>query len=178
MTKADVVRPYVEKTVKEILNVEELIVAPDGTIPIRSGSAGVYVRILDAGERAIVHVYSPLVRQVPKTPQLLEKLNEMNANTTFARTFWANDEVVVTVDLLADSLDKEELRGAIDLASGFADYWDTELSATFGGKVAFDERPSQHATEGPSLPPPPGADLPHTEAAGGEKDDGPAHGYL
>jgi hypothetical protein len=38
MTRLEVLRPFVEQTVKEYLGVEELMVNEDGTIPIRAGS--------------------------------------------------------------------------------------------------------------------------------------------
>jgi Putative bacterial sensory transduction regulator len=177
MTKADVIRPYVEKVMKELLGIDELLVWDDGTIPVRVGSAGVYVRLAEPGDEALLHVYSPLLRNVSKTPELLERLNELNASTFQARAFWLADQVVVAVDLLAETLDKDEVRAAVDLVSSLADRWDTELQGRFGGETVFaqDEEDPNQANDAGVLPPPPPTTAPDTDADDG---DPPAHGYL
>ena len=166
MTKADVIRPYVEKTLKELLGVEELLVWDDGTIPIRVGSAGVYVKLAQPNDRPLLHVYSPMLRGIERTPSLLEKLNEINAGTFSARVFWADQQVLVAVDLLAETLDKEEVQMAVDLVSGFADHWDTELRAAFGGEMQFEDAKPDAPDDAPALPPPP--ETPVVEAGEGE----------
>lgn len=173
MTKPDVVRPYVEKLMQELLGVPELLVWDDGTIPVRVGSAGVYVRVARPKEQAIVHVYSPMLRGVQRTPQLLERLNEINATSFFARTFWADEQVFVAVDLVADALDKEELQVALDVVSGFADHWDTQLKGAFGGETAFEDLKPELPEGAPELPPPPGEPKPSRDAK-----DPTAQGYL
>src|SRR5439155_9595077 len=61
VTPLDVLRPFVEQTVKEFLGVEELKVLDDGTIPIRSGSSAVNVRLLEgpAGGHPLLQVCRP-----------------------------------------------------------------------------------------------------------------------
>jgi T3SS (YopN, CesT) and YbjN peptide-binding chaperone 1 len=172
-----VIRPYVEKVMKELLGLEELVVWDDGTIPIRVGSAGVYVRLAEPGETALLHVYSPLLRNVPKTPELLERLNELNASTFQARAFWLADQVMVAVDLLAATLDKDEVRAAVDLVSSLADRWDSELRERFGGETVFDEpQETNEASEAGILPAPPTSTPP--PVAGTDEDDAPTRGYL
>jgi hypothetical protein len=156
MAKAEVIRPYLEKLMKELLGVESLVIWDDGTIPIRSGSAGVYVKLDEPNDRPLVHVYSPMLRGVANTPALLERLNGINATSYQARVFWVEEQVIVAVDLLAEALDKEELSGAVDLVSGFADHWDTELRAAFGGDIQFEDATPDPPQDVPSLPPPPG----------------------
>ena len=76
MTRLEVLRPFVEQTVKEFLGVEELKVLDDGTIPIRAGSSAVNVRLLEglAGGHPLLQVSSPMLRGVKPSPELLEKL--------------------------------------------------------------------------------------------------------
>ena len=87
VTRLEVLRPFVEQTVKEFLGVEELKVLDDGTIPIRAGSSAVNVRLLEglAGGHPLLQVSSPMLRGVKPSPELLEKLNDMNASFSFAR---------------------------------------------------------------------------------------------
>ena len=182
MARAEVIRPYLEKTMRELLGVEELVVWNDGTIPIRAGSAGVYVKLVEPHDRPVVQVSSPLLRGVPSSPGLLEKLNEINANSFQSRVFWLGEDVIVVIDLLAETLDREELQWAVDLISGFADHWDTELRAGFGGEVAFEEAAAPPPEGVPELPPPPSGSAPEPVSnAAAEDDDGDADrslGYL
>jgi hypothetical protein len=92
-----VLRPFVEQTVKEFLGVEQLKVLDDGTIPIRAGSSAVNVRLLEglAGGHPLLQVSSPMLRGVKPSPELLEKLNDMNASFSFARAF-VTDETVAS----------------------------------------------------------------------------------
>jgi hypothetical protein len=156
MAKAEVIRPHLEKLMKELLGVESLVIWDDGTIPIRAGSAGVYVKLDEPNDRPLIHVYSPMLRGVASTPALLEQLNGINATSYQARVFWVAEQVIVAIDLLAEALDKEELSAAVDLVSGFADHWDTELRAAFGGDIAFEDATAEPPEDVPSLPPPPG----------------------
>jgi hypothetical protein len=89
VTRVEVIRPFVEQTVKEFLGVDELKVMEDGTIPIRAGSSAVNVRLLEGptGGHPLLRVTSPLLHDVPSSPELLTKLNEMNAAFSFARAF-------------------------------------------------------------------------------------------
>ena len=82
MTRLEVLRPFVEQTVKEFLGVEELKVLDDGTIPIRAGSSAVRRAIswrLDGGGLPALAVSSPMLPWGQALPELLEKLNEMDA---------------------------------------------------------------------------------------------------
>lgn len=141
VTRLEVIRPFVEQTVKEFLGVEELQVMDDGTIPIRAGSTAVNVRLMqtrDEGE-PLLQVFAPILHGVPSTPELLEKLNEMNTNFTSARAFWVNDQVLIAMELPAETLDKQRVGYACGLISFAADYWDDVLKERFGGDIAFNE---------------------------------------
>ena len=178
MTRADVLQPYVEKLMKELLGVEDLIVGPDGTIPIRVGSAGVYVRLAKPGDRPLLHVYSPMLRGVTPTPELYERLNVINASTFSARVFWVEQEVVVAVDLIAEALDREELQAAVDLVSGFADRWDTELKGAFGGETQFEDLKPDPPADAAVLPPPPPGTGPEGSETPPAAGDDEHQGYL
>ncbi len=69
MARIEIIRPYVEKVVAEYLGVEKLAVHDDGSIPVQIGSASYFVRLLD-GKPPMLQVYSPVVYEVPKSPEL------------------------------------------------------------------------------------------------------------
>jgi hypothetical protein len=172
VTKAQVIRPFVESALKELLGLEQLQVEADGTIPIRRGSTAVFVRLLDE-EPPTLHVSSPMLQGVSASFALFERLNEINAGMRFARVFFVEDRVIVATELHAETLDKEEIATAVDVVSGAADHFDDLLRSEFGGEVLYKEEPSETPPEGvPPFPPPPpegkndpdGETPPHPEA--------------
>jgi len=164
-----VIRPFVEETVAAYLRTprEQLQTWEDGTIPIRAGSTAVSVRLMEGkDDHPILQVFAVILRDVPSSPALLEKLNEMNGTFTFARVCWIDRQVIVATELLAEDIDREQVEYACGLISWAGDRWDGELKSTFGGEVAFpDSEPAQAA---PQKEPADG------EAAGGSTSEPPA----
>jgi hypothetical protein len=140
VTRLEVIRPFVEQTVKEFLDVDELKVMDDGTIPIRAGSSAVNVRLLDgpAGGHPILRVASPVLHDVTPSRELLEKLNEMNAAFSFARVFEVDGTVIIAMELFAEELTAAQIDYACGLVTFAADHWDDELKRTFGGQTFFE----------------------------------------
>jgi T3SS (YopN, CesT) and YbjN peptide-binding chaperone 1 len=166
VTRLEVIRPFVEQTVKEFLGVEELKVMEDGTIPIRAGSSAVNVRLLEGptGGHPLLRVASPMLHGVTSSPELLAKLNEMNAAFSFARAFVLEDTVFIAMELFTEELTATQIDYACGLITFAADHWDDELKGAFGGETFFE------ANELAKLPdPPPGA---------APDDEGRTGGYL
>jgi hypothetical protein len=140
VARLDIIRPYVEKAVAEYIGATpaELLVNQDGSIPIRRGSTAYYVRLLD-GTPPMVQVYSTVLYEVPKSPELLDRLNEINAEATFARAFWMSEQVVVATELVADSIDTTQIENACGVVGTIADHYDDELRTAFGGRTIFNE---------------------------------------
>jgi hypothetical protein len=106
---------------------------------IRCGTAVVYVRLVDA-DPPVVRVFSPLLRSVERSTELLIELNGLNSRLSFLRVFWRDGTVYAASELLADTLTGTELANACDVLSDAADYYDERLHARFGGETAFAER--------------------------------------
>jgi hypothetical protein len=154
VTHVEVIRPFVEQTVREFLGVDELKVMNDGTIPIRSGSAAVNVRLVQPAKdaRPLLQVFSPLLTGVERSPELLSKLNEMNAGFAFARAFWESDQVIIAMELLAEEIDKEQVAHACALVTFAADFWDDELKKGFGGTLSVPETEVSAGAPEPDAP--------------------------
>jgi hypothetical protein len=191
MTRLEVLQPFVEKTVAEYLGIEQVQVWEDGTIPIRSGTTIVNVRLVEGENPShpILQVYSPMLSEIDSSSELLTKLNEVNSNLTFVRAFWTDRQVVLAMELLAESLDRDQVAHAVSLVSLAGNFWDSELNAAFGGKTYFAEEPaSPPGSPGvPSGPGPSPASAPAAAAAGehapaaepgADADDPPAAGYI
>lgn len=108
----------------------------EAPVAIRSGTALVLVRLVDA-EPALVRVFSPLLREVARSDELLAELNEINAHLSFLRLFWRDDTVFAASELLAASLDLASLANACDALCDLADYYDERLHDRFGGTLAY-----------------------------------------
>ena len=184
MTRLEVLQPFVEKTVSEYLGIEKVQVWEDGTIPIRSGTTIVNVRLVqgESPSHPILQVYSPMLSEIDSSPELLTKLNDVNANLTFVRAFWTDRQVILAMELLAESLDRDQVAHAVSLVSLAANFWDSELNEAFGGTTYFaEEPPSAVGSAGEVDPIPPGD--PATPAGSGVDpgpavEDPPAAGYI
>jgi hypothetical protein len=120
---------------------------------IRCGTAILYLRLVST-DRPVLRVFSPLLRKVERSTELLTELNDLNAKVNFLRLFWRDGTVFAAAELLAASLTATELSNACDWVSDCADYYDVRLHAQFGGELAFTPPPdSAHP-----------ADTPRTEA--------------
>jgi type III secretion system-like peptide-binding chaperone len=106
---------------------------------IRCGTAVVYVRLVDA-DPPVLRIFSPLLRHIEQTPELLVELNLLNARLSFLRVFWRDGTVFAASELLAATLTGSELANACDVLADAADYYDERLNARFGGETAFSER--------------------------------------
>ena len=166
MTRLEVIRPFVEQTVREFLGVDELKVMDDGTIPIRAGSSAVNVRLLEgpSGGHPLLRVASPLLHDVEASPELLEKLNDMNAAFSFARVFEVDGTVIIAMELFAEELTTAQIEYACGLITFAADHWDDELQRSFGGQTFF-EGGGNVADPLPDVEPAP-ADDPTTSSGG------------
>lgn len=141
MTRTEVIRPFLEKTLAEWLESGEIRQSDKGEYLFRHGSAEICIRI-DEGPQTVVSIYSVILRKVKKSARLLDALNAINSEIDCARIFWLENAVVLVTELLASTLEAEQVRTACQIVSRLADGLDTRLKKTFGGKTAFpDERP-------------------------------------
>jgi hypothetical protein len=129
-------RAFVEKVVREWLEVSVLAVDSDGDIPVRHGSAAYYIRVVDS-DPPIVSIFSIVLRGVPRTGKLLRRLNEINAKIVQAKVFHEGDRVIMAVHLLAETITPEELIQACTVVANLADELDDQLKAGFEGETAF-----------------------------------------
>ena len=70
--------------------------------------------------------------------ELLKALNEINSGIYGIQAYYRDGRVIFATDMLADTLQPEELERACALISGCADKYDDELQAKFGGRKTFE----------------------------------------
>jgi hypothetical protein len=139
MANAEMIRPYVEKLLKEWTGTDALIIDEDGDIPFRVGSAMYYVSVLDR-DPPLVRVWATLLRGVKKNMKLLDAINDANTRILQCRMFWHDDAVMLSSEIVAEDLDKDELIEACNAIAQIADDFDDTLQADFGGEKAFEDQ--------------------------------------
>jgi hypothetical protein len=106
---------------------------------IRSGTAVVYIRLIDA-EPPVLRLFSPVLRQVDRTPDLLSELNDLNARLSFLRLFWRDGTVFAAAELLAEAVQADAFTHAFETLADAADFYDEHLEPRFGGQKAYSDR--------------------------------------
>jgi hypothetical protein len=149
--RIDRIRPYVEKLLRDGFGIPDLGPDADGDYPFRFRSAGYYVRLSNE-QSPTVQLFSVVVRDIKRTPKLLARINDINANMAFVRVYWTDQKVVVSTELVAETLDAEELGNACNVVGRVADAIGKDLAAEFGGHVLFED--SDDAADGDKVPAP------------------------
>jgi len=121
----------------EFISGADLVPDGDGDLPIRVGSALMFVRPV-AGLPPLLQVFSPLVSGVEVTPTLLEALNDINRHILFGRVFWSDREVVVSMELTAVGVTAAQIAFACVQLGNLADHLDDVLRGRFGGRTMFE----------------------------------------
>jgi hypothetical protein len=120
-----------EDALKSFLGLEALVRDADGDIPVRIGSALMYVRVLP-GTPPLVQLFAHVLEDVDLTLPLLEALNDINRRILFGRMFWGHRRVVVAMELTGVGLAPEQVAFACMQLGNLADHLDNELRERFG----------------------------------------------
>ena len=128
--------PLVEAAVKAFTGSPDLQRDKDGDLPIRMGSAMVFVRVV-AGPPPTVIVFAPVLWGIELSPELLAAINDANVQVHYGRLFWNGREVMVASELPAIGLTPDEIAFACFQIGSIADHFDDQLQTAFGGKTMF-----------------------------------------
>ena len=126
-------------TIREITGFGDLEFDNDGDICLPRGSQVVFVRRL--GATPFVRIWSPLVRAVDETPELLGQLNVLNASAGLVRFSVQDGVVFAEVDVAAEPIVANHVDLALRRFCGATDGVDVMLQREFGGRTAFIEHP-------------------------------------
>jgi hypothetical protein len=140
-------RAQVDRTLAEAFQ-EPLIHDDDGDIPIRSGSAMVFVRVSD--HDPVVELFSPLLTGAAGDALALERLNAANRTLRFGRLVWVNGVVLAHYELWCDPFVPETLLRSVEIMTNLADDVDDRLRVQLGGRRFFEDSPVETpATDDP-----------------------------
>ena len=125
------------KAVREITGAGDLEFDSDGDVRLARGSQAVFVRRL--GTTPFVRIWSPLVRGVDETSDLLGQLNSLNASAGLARFSVQHGVIFAEVDFAAEPVVTRHVDLALRRFFGATNGVDLMLQREFGGHTAFIE---------------------------------------
>ena len=119
----------------------------DGDIPIRSGSAIVFVRV--AVDGPFIELFSPVLVEVEGSPLALERISQLNRWVRFVSFGWDSGTVHASMHLYCHPFVPEHLRHAVGVLTSVADRLDDELRLGLGGRQFFGETEDTGTDEEP-----------------------------
>ncbi len=135
MSRIDVLRPFVEKHLAEMLDLPKVEPDADGEYAFAHGSADIRLKLID-DVSPLLRLWSILVRRVRRRAGLLDALNQINATESCVRVFRTKDAIVGAWEVPAGTLDERQF---VDICRRFAhtaDRLDSDLARRFQGKTA------------------------------------------
>ncbi len=122
-----------ESVMAQVFGEEVLDRDDDGDYPLTVAGTEVYGRFVP-GDVSVLQVFAVVLADVSPDPALLSELNDQNASLRFVRTFAVGGQVLVECDLIAGTLDPEELSEAFAGCRRTAEELGPMLSAVYGGQ--------------------------------------------
>jgi hypothetical protein len=135
-TGTEDLRSKVERTLAQHFE-EPVLRDKDGDIPIRAGSAMVFVRV--AADAPVVELFSPLLLGASGDALALERINRANRTIRFAKLTWTSGRVMANHEIWCEPFVPELLIGAVGVMMALADEMDDRLRAEIGGRRFFEE---------------------------------------
>lgn len=137
--KKDMVRAYVETLLERLTGADKMSPDHDGDYPVRYRNSLYYVRLIGEVD-PVVQVFATAVSDIPLSPDLCVRLNEINSDIRFARVFWVAEQVLVEADLVGSTLDPEEFDNACTAVAAITDRHADLLATRYGGATFFEDQ--------------------------------------
>lgn len=131
-------RDRAESLINDVCGRLGAVLNEDGCYPLHRHTTPVFGRLRYDTDPALLQVFAVVLDGITASPDLYTELNDLNANSTFARLFHADEQVLAQVDLVAATLDEHELSAAIRRIRELAENIMPTLSAVLGGSLVED----------------------------------------
>lgn len=129
MATIEVLTPYVEKVVQQVLGLEHLHRDDDGDIAVPLDRTTMYIRMADGPNgHPRVALFGPFLKDVEATPGLYIKMNDLNRDAAYLRFYLVDAIVWGSMEIVAESVRPE------DLANGLAaaEFYSAHLAKMLG----------------------------------------------
>lgn len=131
-TTFEITRTRVEEVLVTVFGADVVHRDDAGDYPLATSGVPVTARLVDDYPPK-VSVAATVLTDVACTPELLGELNDHNAALGFTRVFWADGRVLAQADLVAASLDPDEVSTAFDRVRDVSENLGPVLQAVHGG---------------------------------------------
>lgn len=121
--------------IREVTGLGDLEFDSDGDICLPHVSQVVFLRRL--GETPFVRIWSPLVRGVDETPELLAQLNSLNASAGLVRFSVLDGVIFAEADVAAEPIVARHFDLALRRFFAGTDGVDVNLQRDFGGRTTY-----------------------------------------
>jgi len=135
----ETLRKLVLEAIREGSGIADLELDVDGDVPVRFGSASVYVRVF--GKPLGVGVFSAVLRDVEIDDALVGRINALNSELLYARLFARDGTVLAASEVFAAPFVPEHVTRVCEQVGSLADELGGTLQKEFGGRRAFEEAP-------------------------------------
>lgn len=108
-----------------------------GDVPIRSGSAMVFVRTLT--QSSAIEFFSPLLSGVDGSALNLERLNRANDRLAYAKLVWVSGHVIASARVFCRPFVRDLLTATLQMMVSLTDDLDDRLQAEVGGRKFLDD---------------------------------------
>lgn len=134
----DIARSHLETLIERISGQEKAVPDEQGMYFVKTGGAGFFARV-DGDEVPLIRVFSVVAKEVEKSPELLESLNEINGALSFVRTMWSGGQVMIGGESIALSTDLTEFTQICRTVAMASDHFGPQIVQQHGGKPFFEE---------------------------------------
>jgi hypothetical protein len=117
---------------------EDLFVDSDGDLFIPAGSAGIFLRVMEAPDE--FRIFSPLLSDVEESPMLYALINQINSDLRFGCLYYSNRSIILDHGLIGRTISPLQLAIIVDTLADTADFYDHRLQEKLGGAVFLRER--------------------------------------
>lgn len=135
----EAVRTPVESLLADLFGPDVLSRDGDGDYRLTVRDTPVFARLYN-DHAPTLQVFAVVLADVPRSPDLLGELNDFNSRLAYARSFWVDEQVLVESDLVAATLDPEELIAAVTSVRNIANELGPMVAAIFGGRLLARDR--------------------------------------
>ena len=136
--RPDVAFSYVRDLIERITGVRP-DPDDDGDLPVHFHGAQFFVRVIASAANPWVQVFSIAVADVPESPGLMSRLNQINGFIHFARAFHIGTQVIIEAEIWADDVTPGNFLYACQNVAAATDTFAPQIQQAFGGRLLFEE---------------------------------------
>jgi hypothetical protein len=131
------------EALRSYTDLDDVAVDEDGDIPLRYGSAVIFLRVGD--DAPYVELFSPVLKGVEPSLELYKALNDLTGHHRQVGFFTTGGAVYASLDLIADPFVPDHLGAALAVLGRLCDDTGHDLQHRFGGSTPFEQEPRKRS---------------------------------